>query len=46
MGEFYVPDLARGVRWNDPTIGIKWPLENAKIGERDAGLPALSEVIR
>ncbi len=22
----YVPDAARGVRWDDPAFGIEWPL--------------------
>src|ERR1051326_1710668 len=26
MSEFYVPELARGVRWNDARIGIRWPI--------------------
>ena len=25
MGEFYQPDAARGVRWDDPAFGIEWP---------------------
>jgi dTDP-4-dehydrorhamnose 3,5-epimerase len=25
MSEFYRPDAARGVRWNDPAFGIIWP---------------------
>src|SRR5215203_6758138 len=24
MTEFYVPELGRGVRWNDPTFGVEW----------------------
>ena len=36
MGAAYVPELARGVRWNDPAFGIRWPLEPAVISERDA----------
>ncbi len=35
MGEFYEPELARGVRWNDPAFGIDWPMEPAVISERD-----------
>ena len=27
----YVPDAERGVRWNDPTLGIDWPLKNGII---------------
>ena len=37
MGEFYVPDLSRGVRWNDPAFGIEWPDLPAVISDRDAG---------
>jgi len=36
MGESYVPDLARGVRWNDPAFGIAWPFEPVAMSERDA----------
>jgi dTDP-4-dehydrorhamnose 3,5-epimerase len=39
MGEVYVPELARGVRWNDPAFAIQWPLEPAIIAERDASWP-------
>lgn len=35
MSEFYAPDTARGLRWNDPAFGIDWPLEPAVISERD-----------
>lgn len=39
MGEVFHPDLARGVRWNDPAFAIDWPLEPAVISPRDAGYP-------
>ena len=39
MGASYVPDAARGVRWNDPAFAIGWPFEPAVISARDAGLP-------
>ena len=42
MSEIYHPDLARGVRWNDPTLGIAWPLEVTEISDRDRKLPLLS----
>lgn len=25
MSEFYVSEYAKGIRWNDPAIGIEWP---------------------
>ncbi len=39
MGAGYVPELARGVRWNDPAFGIEWPADPAIISERDAACP-------
>jgi dTDP-4-dehydrorhamnose 3,5-epimerase len=39
MSEFYPPDLARGVRWNDPAFGIEWPCEAAQMSERDRAYP-------
>jgi dTDP-4-dehydrorhamnose 3,5-epimerase len=42
MGEVYIPELARGVRWNDPAFAIRWPAEPAVITERDANWPDFS----
>jgi dTDP-4-dehydrorhamnose 3,5-epimerase len=39
ISEPYVPELARGVRWNDPLFGIVWPFEPKVLSERDAGFP-------
>lgn len=41
MGESYHPESAAGVRWNDPALGIRWPLPNPVISARDAGFPDL-----
>src|ERR1700733_2824338 len=37
--EFYHPDAARGVRWNDPAFGIEWPGKVEVISERDRTYP-------
>ena len=39
MGEVYVPELASGVRWNDPAFGIKWPAEPVTMSEKDMRWP-------
>lgn len=39
MSEFYHADAASGVRWNDPAFGIRWPVENPLLSERDATYP-------
>ena len=35
MSEFYAPELARGLRYDDPKLGIKWPLAVASISDKD-----------
>ncbi len=30
MGTPYVPEAARGVRWDDPAFGIEWPARRRK----------------
>lgn len=40
----YHPEAARGVRWNDPTLHIEWPLDQAIISPRDRGLPRFEEL--
>ena len=39
MTEPQAPHLASGVRWNDPTFSISWPLAPIVISERDATYP-------
>lgn len=39
MGAPFVPDLAAGVRWNDPAFSIKWPSRPTIINDRDATYP-------
>jgi dTDP-4-dehydrorhamnose 3,5-epimerase len=39
MSEFYHPESARGVRWDDPAFGIEWPLAERTISSRDLGYP-------
>ena len=33
--EFYAPDRERGVRWNDPRFGIRWPDAPVVISDKD-----------
>jgi dTDP-4-dehydrorhamnose 3,5-epimerase len=39
MTHQYVPDAARGIRWNDPYFAIDWPLLPVIISERDRAFP-------
>jgi dTDP-4-dehydrorhamnose 3,5-epimerase len=42
MSESYAPALTRGLRWNDPTVNIRWPIADPKLSERDRDLPLLA----
>jgi dTDP-4-dehydrorhamnose 3,5-epimerase len=35
MSDFYTPKLAKGVRYDDPKIGIQWPLPVTSISDQD-----------
>jgi dTDP-4-dehydrorhamnose 3,5-epimerase len=37
--QFYMPGAERGIRWNDPAFGIKWPIDPVVISERDRSFP-------
>jgi dTDP-4-dehydrorhamnose 3,5-epimerase len=39
MSEFYAPNYAHGVRWNDPAFGIKWPIGEPIMADRDKDYP-------
>lgn len=42
VDEFYSPQCERGVRWDDPQIGIEWPARPEVLSERDAAHPDFS----
>lgn len=42
ISEFHVPTSASGVRYDDPAIGITWPLPVTTISENDLLWPTLS----
>lgn len=44
MSTKYQPDAATGFRWDDPAVGINWPLTPRVVSERDRMLPLLAEL--
>jgi len=40
----YDPDAELTIRWDDPEIGIEWPLAAPLLSPRDAAAPRLAEV--
>lgn len=39
VDEYYSPSMERGVRWDDPLFGIKWPSQPAVLSQRDLDHP-------
>lgn len=42
--EYYAPEAEWTVRWDDPAIGIPWPLVDAIVAPKDAVAPLLEEL--
>ncbi len=38
----YAPDYEAGVMWNDPALGIEWPVANPLVSDRDSRWPPLA----
>lgn len=46
VSDYYAPDHDHGLLWNDPALGIRWPIaeEEAVLSDKDRVQPALSEL--
>ena len=43
VGEFYTPGVEGGLMYNDPRLGLKWPLPVAVISDKDQAWKTLAE---
>ena len=45
VSEYYAPEHDKGLRWNDPMLGIQWPIseDEAVLSDKDRGLPRFAE---
>lgn len=44
VSSYYDPATEAGIRWDDPEIGVEWPLDEPLLSERDKAAPTLSEI--
>ena len=42
--DFYHPECDAGVRWNDPDIGIEWPIAEPILSDKDKKQPLLRDI--
>ncbi len=40
--DYYHPESERGIAWNDPDIGIPWPITDVSLSRKDTGNPRLA----
>jgi dTDP-4-dehydrorhamnose 3,5-epimerase len=40
----YDPATESGIAWNDPDVGVEWPVEEPLLSERDSAAPPLAEI--
>lgn len=43
MSASWEPDLAKGIRWDDPTLAISWPLPTPLLSPADRSRPSFAE---
>jgi len=43
MSEFFAPECASGVLWNDPAFNIQWPLTSPIVSDKDQSYPSYKE---
>jgi dTDP-4-dehydrorhamnose 3,5-epimerase len=45
MSEYYQPESSGGIRWDDPTLAIAWPIPDPVISARDAAWPSFEAAV-
>jgi dTDP-4-dehydrorhamnose 3,5-epimerase len=45
LSSTYDPATESGIAWDDPDVGVEWPLESPLLSDRDKQAPRLSEVV-
>ena len=43
--DFYHPQSELSIRWDDPHIGIDWPIQDPTLSQKDRDAPGLNEVM-
>ena len=44
VGEFYSPENEGGLMYNDPLLGLQWPLPVGEVSEKDSKWKRLEEI--
>jgi dTDP-4-dehydrorhamnose 3,5-epimerase len=44
LSSLYDPETEAGIAWDDPDVGVEWPISDPQLSERDKTAPRLSEI--
>jgi dTDP-4-dehydrorhamnose 3,5-epimerase len=44
VSSYYDPEIETGIAWDDPEIGVNWPISDPVLSDRDRNAPRLAEV--
>jgi len=44
LSSLYDPATEAGIAWDDPEVGVEWPIDDPQLSERDRKAPRLSEI--
>lgn len=42
--DYFAPKQERGIRWDDPSLGIEWPVAEPVLSDKDREYPTLEEM--
>jgi dTDP-4-dehydrorhamnose 3,5-epimerase len=45
LSSIYDPATEAGIAWDDPDVGVEWPITEPMLSERDKTAPRLSEIV-
>jgi len=44
LSSYYDPATESGIAWDDPEVGVEWPIDDPRLSERDKTAPKLADV--
>ena len=44
LSSYYDPETESGIAWDDPEVGVDWPIGDPRLSERDDSAPKLADV--
>jgi len=44
LSSLYDPATEAGIAWDDPEVGVEWPIDEPQVSERDRTAPRLAEI--